>query len=521
MKEYTRTKNSTYNLLTGFGGQLLNIILKFICRTVFIRTLGVSYLGINGLFSDILSLLSLAELGFDMAISYRLYKPIAERDDVKVREYLLFFKKVYIVIGVFIFTVGLLVIPLLKYLIADYDTLESLGINAAVIFLLYLFHNVSTYLFGAYRSIVLKAAQKQYVISVAGYIITILSSLSQIITLIFFHDFIVYIVVLTCFSLVQTIVNATLATKAYPYYFKEEKSRLSWSEKKDLLKDCSALFVYKTNNVVMKATDNLVLSTFIGLAIVGLYSNYLMVYVALSGILNLVYSSLKASMGNFFVTESVKKKYFLFEVMSFVTNSMYGIVAIIISLEINEFISIWLGEDYIIPQPFPILLGIEFLFTGLKLNLAQIRHISGVFRQMWYRPLIGSVLNVAFSIVLARYIGISGVILGTLIAAVFANLAIDPSLIHKYSFNNYVPVWRYYRKNLLFILLLAIICSINYFLCLKFIPNRGFASLIIHSLIIVVMSLIAICTVYWKQEEFVYLRDNVAKPLVVKYIHKR
>lgn len=516
MKNYSRTKNSVYNLLTGFGGQLLNIILKFVCRTVFVQTLGVSYLGINGLFSDILTLLSLAELGFDMAISYRLYKPIAEGDDVKVREYLFFFKRVYIIIGVFIFIVGLAFIPLLKYLIADYETLEGLGINAAIIFLLYLFQNVSTYLFGAYRSIVLKAAQKQYVINVAGYIITILSSISQIGTLIFLHDFIAYIIVVTSFTIIQTVVNAILATKAFPHYFIKERSKLSRNEKYDLFKDCSALFVYKTNNIIMKVTDNLVLSSFIGLSIVGLYSNYLMVFMALNGVLNMIYTGIKASMGNLYASNDVKKKYFIFEVMSFVTSSIYGILAIIIALEINEFISVWIGEDFIIPQPFPILIGIEFLFTGLKLNLAQIRHVSGVFRQMWYRPVIGSVLNVVCSIILAQYMGISGVILGTLIAAIFANLAIDPQLIHKYSFNNYISVWHYYKKNICFILLITLICVLNYFLCTKLLPDHGIISLIIHSLLILFTSSLIISAMYWKHQEFIYIRGMIMKPLIKK-----
>ena len=136
MKQYSRTKNSIFNIVSGISGHLLNIVLKFICRTVFIRTLGVSYLGINGLFSDILTLLSLAELGFDTAISFRLYRPLAENNDVEVRKYLIFFRYAYLIIGGLITIVGLLFIPLLRYLIADYESLANLGINASLIFLL-------------------------------------------------------------------------------------------------------------------------------------------------------------------------------------------------------------------------------------------------------------------------------------------------------------------------------------------------------------------------------------------------
>lgn len=495
--------------MTGTASQLLNIVLRFVCRTVFIKTLGVSYLGINGLFSDILSLLALAELGIDMAINYRLYKPIAEKNDDEVRKYLYFFRSAYWYIGGFIAIVGVLFLPLLKFIIADYDSLGALGINASLIFILYLFQNVSTYLFGAYRGIVLKAAQKQYILDIAVFALHFLSSIVQILVLIFLHDFICYVLVIIIFGVTGNVVSAILATKTFPQYFKYGNVKLCREEKVSIIKDCSALFVYKINNVVMKATDNIVLSSFIGLTIVGLYSNYLMVFTAINGILNTVFSGLKASLGNLFVKGDAKKNYFMFEVMSFITTTLYGIAAIGIAVEINEMIELWIGKEYIIPQPFPILIGIEMLFTGLKLNLAQIRHITGIFTQMWYRPVIGSIINIVFSIVFVHIWGISGVILGTLMAAIFANLAIDPKIIHKYSFKNYISVWHYYKKNCLFICLLTIICIVNFFLCSHLYVGHGLWSLLFHCLIIIISTISTIAIIYWKQEEMTYLKVRV------------
>lgn len=510
IKDYSRTKNSTINIVTGTLGQILSILLKFVCRTVFIHTLGTAYLGINGLFSDILSMLSLAELGFDTAISFRLYKPIAERDDRKIREYIIFFRDVYRVIGICIFILGLLLIPFLHYFIADYDTLEGLGINAAFIFVLFLIQNVSTYLFFAYRSITFKVNQKQYMLDIAGYFITIASTVSQIAVLLLFKNFVVFIITTIVFVILQNLIYAILATKRFPLYFKGPKGCLSKDEKRDLFKDCSALFVYKINNVVIKATDNLVLSSFIGLVVVGLYSNYVMIYAGFSGILHVMFRAVKASMGNLFVTDDVKKKYYFFEVMNYVTFLLYGTAAICLAVESNEFIECWIGSKYILPQPVPILIGIELLFTGIKLNLSQIRHVSGVFRQMWYRPILGSLINVTSSIIFVQLWGVSGVIAGTLLAAVFAHFLVDPVVINKYSFKNVFPVSRYYLKNIRFALLLCVIFFIDYYICKSLVVENIVLSLILH-LSICAISVISVFLLFFrKSRESIYIVGKVS-----------
>ena len=505
LKDYSRTKNSVINVLSGLGGQILNLTLKFVCRTVFIQTLGVAYLGINGLFSDVLSMLSLAELGFDTAISYRLYRPIAENNYSKIREYLVFFRSVYRIIGIVIFCLGLLFIPFLSYVIKDYDSLESLGINASLVFVLFLIQNVSSYLFFAYKSIVFKANQKLYVLNAVGYGITIASSLSQILSLLLFRDFTIYLLVLLFFVILQNLINARLATHYYPQYFAYENERLDKAERKEMFKDCAALFVYKINNIVMKATDNIVLSAFIGLTIVGLYSNYLMVFAAVSGVLHMTFRAVKASMGNLFATDDLEKKYFFFEVMNFVTVLLYGTAAICIAVESNEFITCWIGEEYTIPQPLPLLIGIELLFTGLKLNLAQIRHVSGIFKQMWFRPVVGSLINVAASIIFVQYWGISGVIVGTLLAAIFANFMVDPVAIHRYSFKSFMPVRHYYYKNVMFVVLLGLIGFVYYYLCMLIRIENTILSLIVHLLVCQTSVIPIFCLIFRNRAEFKYL----------------
>ena len=179
-------------MMTSFGNEMLVVILKFVTRTVFIRTLGKAYLGINGLFADVISMLSLAELGVDTAITYQLYKPLAEHDDKRVRVLLKFYKQAYRVIGTVILLMGLAMIPLLPILIRDYETLADLNINAVLVFMMFLLQSVSSYWFFAYRSTIMIANQRKYVLDIAGYIIAVISNVAQILVLVFLKNFIAY-----------------------------------------------------------------------------------------------------------------------------------------------------------------------------------------------------------------------------------------------------------------------------------------------------------------------------------------
>ena len=517
MASHSRTKNSSRNAITGVFSQCLFIVLKFVCRTVFIQNLGVEYLGINGLFSNILSLLSIAELGFDTAITFRLYKPVKDADVISVQKYLVFFKQVYYLIGGFIFILGLLIIPFLSFFIKDYDSLEILGINASFLFLLFLLQSVSTYFFYAYRSVVLRVRQEQYKLDLVKIVTTILSCVSQIAVLIFLKDFIAYVICVTLFNVIENVANGILSKRLYPTYFDKNKNRLNILEKRELFKDCAALFVYKINGVVMKATDNIVLSSMIGLAIVGYYSNYIIIIGSISGLLQKGLSATKDSIGNLFVSDTLERKYFIFEVMNFLVFVTYGAAGLCIALGSNYFITCWLGEDFIIPQPFSILLGIELLLTGLKQNLAQMRHVSGIFQQMWFRPILGSVINVVASIILVNFWGISGVICGTLLAAIFANLLIDPLLIHRYSFNNIHRPSYYYKKNGLFLVVLFFISFFDYYLCKALLPNHSIASLIGIILIVLVTVPSLFFLVFNKRPECKYVVSKLSSIKLINH----
>lgn len=505
MAKESRTKNTILNVVTGIGGQLLATLLKFVVRTVFIHTLGKSYLGINGLFSDILTMLSLTELGLDTAINFKLYKPLAEKDDQRVRVLMKFYKQAYRVVGTVILVIGICILPALPFLIRDYDSLESLGINASLIFILHILRSVSSYWFFAYRSAVMRAAQKKYVLDLVGFIVTIATSVAKIIVLLVWKNFVLYTASVIVFNIIQNIINAKISKKYFPQFFEKETDKLTKEEILGLFKDCGALFVYKVNRVVVKATDNLVLSKFIGLAMVGLYSNYLLFYNTAITILFRVYTAANASMGNLFATSDVGKKYRFFQVMNYLTVVLYGTAAVGVAVCADELIRVWISDSYVIAQPFSILVGIELIFSGLQSNLGQIRNVSGVFRQMWFRPILGIIINLGVSIWLVQVIGIYGVIIGTIAAYLLTNFLVDPVVIHKYSFNNYKPVSEYYKKNILYIFILILVGAFDLWLCGFVFVGHGWFSLIVHALIVCVTVPTVFIGLFWRTHECRYV----------------
>lgn len=513
MKASSRTRNAVLNILSSLGGQLLITLLKFVTRTVFIQTLGKSYLGINGLFSDVLTMLSLTELGLDMAINYRLYKPLAEKDEHRVRVLMKFYKLAYRVIGFLILGIGLCLIPVLPHMIRDYDRLEILGINAVLIYILFLLQSVTTYLFFAYRSAVMKADQKKYILDIADYGITIAVNVTQILVLVFTQNFVIYTATVIVFNLFRNALNAVIAKHYYPNIFIKEKDSLSKEEIISLFKDCGAIFVYKINNVVLKATDNMVLSKFMGLAIVGMYSNYLLFYTTARAFLHKINFAVKSSMGNLFATSEVEKKYKFFQIMNYITILLYGTAAVGIAVCANELIHVWVSDDYVIAQPFPILIGLEILFSGMRNNLGQIRNVSGAFRQAWMRPIVGAVLNLIISVILVQYWGIYGVIAGTLISTILTNFLVDPRIIHKYSFDNYRPVSEYYKKNLMYIGILFLIGALDLWICTHFLTGLGWLSVIIHVIIVLITVPGGLILIYWKSHECRYVRQMVTRIL--------
>ena len=503
-KSNSRTTNTIFNFMTTIGGQVLTITMQFIVRTVFIKTLGTSYLGISGLFSNILSMLSLAELGVGNAILFKLYEPIAKENHQRIKVLMKFYRTIYTYIGIIVALIGLTLIPFLPYLINDYDKLEKLHINAGFIFILYLLQSVSSYFFFAYKSAIVRASQKEYLLTMVKYITTTVSTITQIVLLIFFRNFILYVIILLMTIIVENIIYAMIANKMYPYLRTRTKDKLEKEEVVGIFKDCGALLLYKLNEFVLKATDNIVLSMFMGLDMVALYSNYYVFYTTMKVILERIFTSVAHSVGNLHTTHNAKHEYQVFEAINFVSALAGGIFFVGLFGVADEFILNWIGEEWIIPAPFAFLMGLEIFTTSLRKVLDKYRNAMGLFQQAKYRPLAGMIINLVFSVILVNYWGICGVLLGTIVADWSTCMWFDSMILHKYGFDNVYSVKRYYFKVIKYLLVTVAVGIADVFICQHFLTGFGWISFVIHGLICVVTTISAFAAVSWRTEEFKY-----------------
>lgn len=514
-KRNSRTTNTIYNFTSSIGGQLITIIMQFIVRTIFIQTLGSSYLGISGLFSNILSMLSLAEFGVGSAILFKLYDPIAKEDYHRITLLMKFYKKVYQIIGMAVAVIGVCLIPFLPFLMKDYEKLETLHINAAFVFILYLTQTVSSYLFFAYKSAIVKANQKEYLLNIISYFFTVGAGLVQIVTLLLFHNFIVYVIISILQIIGQNLACAFFADKQYPYINQKTEETISKEEVKEVFKDCSALFLYKLNGVVLKATDNIILSAFIGLDIVALYTNYYVFYTTINTLFSKIFGSVSHSLGNLHTSHNIEHEYQVFRSVNLITMILGGTAGVGIFVVADEFVHTWIGEEWMLAQPFSLLMGMEVFTLANRISLSKYRTTMGLFQQAKLRPLFGMIINLAVSIALVNFWGISGVLVGTLIADWTTFMWFDPLIIHKYGFENAHSVKEYYFKLLKYMIIIAICGTLDYFICSNLLTGLGWLSVIVHAVIIVLTVPTALIAFSFRTQEGQYVYQ-----LGMKYVNK-
>lgn len=294
MKSRSRTEYSILNITAGVGGYIINTILGFICRMVFVKCLAADYLGVNGLFTNILSMLSLAELGIGGAVVYALYKPLAEKNEKKIASLIKVYGEAYKVIGIVIGITGICLMPFLNIIITEQPNISE---SIYVLYLLNLFNTVITY-FYSYRSSLLIAAQQNYIVVGINYIVTILQSLFQMLMLILTHNYMAYILIQTIGTIVYNVSVSYVAVKIFPCIVEKKIEPLPQNEKKALFKDIKDLSYYKISGLLVNSTDNILITFFQGLAVTGITSNYTLFINTINSLLGQIFNSLTASIRN-------------------------------------------------------------------------------------------------------------------------------------------------------------------------------------------------------------------------------
>lgn len=432
-----RTKKAVKNIAFNFINQILTLILSFISRTVFIWGLGASYLGINGLFSDVLGLLSMADLGFNTAMVYSFYKPLAENDYSKMAGLITFYKKVYTIIAIGVSVIGIALVPALPYLI----NLEMEVPNIRLYYLLSLSNIVFSYLC-VYKTSILSADQNNYKITRVTIFVNVIRSIAQIMAIIIWKDYIIYLI-LGCVSvLVNNIVASHIATKEYPFI--KEKVELKKEDKKDIFSNIGSVFLYKVSSVLLNATDNLLISVIIGTLAVGYYSNYLMLQNKISLFYTLIFTSLTASIGNLVVKENGKKRYEIFACEQSISFIVCGVVIPGYTLLVNDLIRVWLGEEYVLSIVVVIASSLNMYLACVLQPLWSYREATGLYKKTKWVMVICAIVNLVLSIILGRWIGLAGILFASALSRLFTYIWYEPKILFREYFE--LSPFKYYLQ---------------------------------------------------------------------------
>ena len=292
MKENSRTRNALLNIFFGFIAQIGIFVLSFIGRKIFLHFLSAEYLGINGLYSNILSLLSLAELGLDTAVVFSLYKPVADKNVVLIHSLLNYFKKIYYVLAIVIFIIGLGLIPCLRFIITS-----DLQINDLIIFyILFLFNTVISY-FIAHKVALLSAFQEQRIQRIAALLTNLVLQVVHIIVLLIWKNYYFYIIANICSTILSNAILGIICNKIHKEVFNEKQ--IIEFDKKPIKKRIFSTFLYRVGSVLITSTDNILISILVGTITVGFYSNYLVIISAIQGLIGIITASLVVGVGNY------------------------------------------------------------------------------------------------------------------------------------------------------------------------------------------------------------------------------
>lgn len=496
----SRTKNTILNSIFGIIVKIVTIFSAFIVRTIFIKVLGIQYAGVQGVFSDILMMLSFAELGIGSAITYALYKPIAENDDLQIGKLMRAYRRIYTLIAVVVLLFGIALTPFLDYIIHDVPDIKE---NIQLIFLLYVLNSSTSYLL-IYKSTFLTAAQKDYLVSKYRIGITILRSLIECLLLLVFANFILYLLVSICFNFLQNYIVAKVAEREYPVLRKKNTEKLDQTEKKGLFENVRALFLYKVSGVVLNGTDSVITSTILGTAYVGLLGNYYLISNQLYSFFMQIFSASSASIGNLAATSTGEHQLQIFRKMMFLCFWIYCVTSTCLFVGFQPFLTLWLGGDYLLSNYVVAAIVCEYYIRGMLSPISQFRHSNGLFVQGKYRPLIMAIINIAISTLLAYKIGLLGVILGTILSRALTQLWYDPWLIYRLVFHK--SVLSYYIMYLQQLLILGVSCLIALLLYNFVACEILWMKFIIATCIAVAIPNLLIALFYCKTTEFNQIR---------------
>ena len=425
MSEGSRVNKSLKNTVFGLMGIICSLVVSFATKSVFVRLLGAEYNGVNGLFTNILQVLNLAELGFATSIAYALYKPLKAGDERTTAALMSYFAKIYRIIAIVVTVAGCCCIPFLQYLIAEDISELSFTINQLRgYFAMFLANTVCSYLL-AYKRTIITADQNNYLVTNVDNTFNILLNIVQIILLLIYKNFYAYLATMIAKTVINNLVLHIIASKKYPYLHTYRKEKLSKIEKSAIFKNVQAAFLHRIGGVIIFSTTSIVISAFVSLVDAGKYSNYILIVNNVNMFINIIFNSVTASIGNLCVDESEERQYDIFKKIRYLAffAAVFSYVCYIILF--NPFIEIWVGGDMVMSMWVVFAISLNAMVGYLRKAVNAFKDAKGMFRNDWYKPLLEAGVGIGLAIGLSYVWGTFGVIIGYTLATIFIAVPVE------------------------------------------------------------------------------------------------
>ena len=450
-----RTKKSARNMVVAMAMHLIAMILSFASRTVFAKLLATEYLGLSGLFTNIISVLSLSELGIGNVIIIHLYKPLAENDEEKVCRLMNFYRKAYTLIGVVVIACGVALMPFLDKLVKYDGSIPYLEFY----YLLFVLQAASSYFF-AYKRSLLTASQREYICSLVQQVFDAVMKVLQILFLWITRQYVAFLLVSIVTSIGSNLVISHITDKKFPYLKKNQSRQLDKTEAKGMFKNVSSMMLHKIGNTVINSTDNILISSMIGIIYTGLYSNYVLIMNMVTMLISICFNAVSASVGDYNARKTPQERKSLFDVMCFMGMWAYGMGAICFACLYQPTIQIWLGTEYLLDFKVVLVISVNFFINGLLRVPGTFSDVNELYVKTKFKPIAMAAINLVTSIIFLKLWDLVGVLVGTFVSYLFIGLWVDPWFLYRDVFQ--MPVYKYFLSLLRYTVTIVAIGVVTY-----------------------------------------------------------
>lgn len=508
-----RTKKTVINSIIAAAMSAVVLLFGFVTQRFFAHTLGLEYLGLNGLFTNIVSMLAVVELGLGSAIVFHMYKPLANDNKGEVKALLNFYKAGYRAIAVVVSVIALLMAPLLPYIVGSL----TIEINIYVIYCLFVLDVVLSYLLSYKRSILI-ADQRSYIPNLIHMIGIVTMNILQIIVLVATKNFYLFLIIKVLMRVGENILINLLANKYYSYIKNiGNANKLAESHKKHIFRNIRALFLHKIGTFIVLGSDNIIISMFLGVVTVGLYSNYYLVIGAITMVVGQMFSSVVAGVGNLLVSSNSQKTFQVYGRIRLINVWLAIVSATGLLLVSAPFIKVWLGDRCLLPFGVVLVLSINLYLQIMRSVTNSFKEAAGIFHPDRYVPLLESIINIVVSIVALQFMGLAGVFVGTVASNLLLHLYSYPKFVYTRLFKR--SYLQYYLEFIKFAVIAVISTGLAYVLCLGVHFDNDYYSLMFNSLVSLAVPSFVMYILYKRTDEYFYFLDlfkNIIKKIKIR-----